>query len=457
MSTVPIPAPRSFPLIGHIQSMLRLNNHPLSFLTERYAQFGRLSAVTAPRPNKPAYVLAFGADYNQTVLSNPAQFHTIGPEVFKESPLKRLASGLLSMNGERHRQQRRLIMPAFHKQAVADYGEMMGQATQEMLDGWAMGEQIDLMPELRRLITGIVGRALFGLDDAKFTEQTAILMQRWITMSQSPVNLFIPWKHKQLQAVSGELESALLTMVARKRQGALGTDVLSMLVAAHDEDGGRLTDAELVGQMAILFLAGHETTVNALAWTLILLSRNPVLRLALVDELHSTLKGAAPTTEQAYGFPLLEQVIKESMRILPPVVYTLRRSIEPFVIEGYSLAKDSGVILSHYITHRLPELYPQPRCFNPARWEHISPSPYEYIPFSAGPRLCIGATFASLEMRVILGLLLQQLQIEPVGGVDYQTTSAILHPKGALPVKVYAADAQRPAWALSGTLGDLID
>jgi cytochrome P450 len=457
MSSNTIPAPRSLPFIGHIQSMLNLNNNPLPFLTERYARFGRFSAVASYTPNKPSYLLAFGAAYNQAVLSNPAQFHTVGADTLKESPLKRLASGLLSMNGERHRQQRRLMMPSFHKQAVSDYAGMMAQATEDTLKTWPMGGQVDLMSELRRLITRIVGRALFGLDDPVLTDQTAVLMQRWIMMSQSPLNMIIPWKHKHLQAVSGELESALLTMVARKRQGALGTDVLSMLVAAHDEEGGRLTDGELVGQAAILFLAGHETTVNALSWTLILLSRTPDLRLALVEELGGILGGVAPTTEQAYALPLLDKVIKESMRILPPVVYTLRQATSPFEMDGHAFAKDSMVFLSHYITHRLPELYSQPRQFDPARWEHITPSSYEYIPFSAGPRLCIGATFASLEMRVILGLLLQRVQIEPMGAVDYQTTSSILHPKGSLPVSIYPADVRRPAWPLRGTLAELID
>lgn len=457
MTAAPISAPRSLPLIGHIQAMLALNSTPIPFLTERYQRYGVFSAMTTPRPDKPAMLLAFGAPYNQPVLSDPALFYTVSADTLKDSPLKRLASGLLSMNGERHRQQRRLMMPAFHKQVVVGYTDLMAHATEDMLNTWAMGGQVGLMTELRRLITRIVGRALFGLDDPALTDRTAALMQRWIVMSQSPANLLLPWKHQQLQAVSADLESALLTMVSRKRAGALGTDVLSMLVAAHDEDGGRMTDAELVGQAAILFLAGHETTVNALAWTLMVLARFPELRLALVDEARGLLNGGAPTPEQAYALPLLDRVIKESMRLLPSVIYTLRQATDSFELGGHRLPKDSGVILSHYITHRLPEVYANPRRFDPARWENISPSPYEYIPFSAGPRLCIGATFASLEMRVILAILLQRVQIEPVGAVDYQTTSTILHPKGEMPVTVYPSDVRRTPWAMRGTVTDLLD
>ncbi|MCU0465842.1 MAG: cytochrome P450, partial [Anaerolineae bacterium] len=378
-------------------------------------------------------------------------------ESLKDSPFKRLGSGLLSMNGERHRQQRRLMMPAFHKQAVAGYADLMGEAALTMVRGWPVGGQVALMPALRHLVTHIVAQALFGVTDPALTDRNAKLMPEWVVMSQSPAYLFLPWLKRRLMSLSAELESALLEMVAHKRRSALGTDVLSILMAVHDEDGARLTDTELVGQLAILFLAGYETTLNTLAWSLVMLSRFPHIRQPLVAELRAQLNGNPPTTEQAFALPALDRVIKETMRVLPPVIFTVRQAVESFELEGHMFPKDSAVILSHYITHRMPELYPQPRRFLPERWCEIDPSHYAYIPFSAGPRLCIGATFASLELRVVLATILQHVQLTPVGAVDYLTTSSILYPKGDLLVDVHSADADRPAWEMRGTLGDLVD
>lgn len=457
MPAKPIPAPFSLPLVGQVTSFLSLNNKPIPLLTERYRRYGVLSALIPVKPGKPGFLLAFGELYNQMVLSNPADFYSPSPETLKESPFKRLGSGLVSMNGERHRQQRRLMMPAFHKQAVASYADLMGDAASAMVRGWPVGGRVALMPALRQLVTHIVARALFGVADPALTDRAAELMRGWILMSQSPAHMVLPWLNRRLMSVSAELESALLEMVAHKRRGALGTDVLSILMAAHDEDGARLTDSELVGQLAILFLAGYETTLNTLAWTLVMLARFPYIRQPLVAELRAALHGNPPTTEQAFALPALDRVIKETMRVLPPVVFTMRQAVKPFELEGQTFPKDTAVVLSHYITHRMPELYPQPRRFLPERWCEIDPSHYAYIPFSAGPRLCIGATFASLELRIVLATLLQHVQLTPVGSVDYLTTSSIMYPEGDLLVDVHPADADRPAWEMRGTLADLVD
>lgn len=441
-----LPAPRSLPLIGQPATIYRLTTQPLVLLREHYQRFGVLSALHPVQAGKAATVLAFGAELNKTILSNPTLFHSPNITLLGDSALTRLSSGLVSMNGERHRQQRRLMMPAFHKQAVTGYRDLIVQYTAEALERWKRAGQIHLMPELRQLILRIVSHALFGLDNLAENEQVGSLISRWTRMSSTPQYILLPFLRGKLNRLSEQLERELLAVIERKRAaGTQGQDVLSMLIQAHDEDGARLTDSELIGQLAILFIAGHETTVNALAWTLILLARDASLRLALKDALDGVLHGAAPTAEQAYAIPLLDQVIKESMRLMPPVIYTIRMGAEPFELGGYALAKDSAVMLSHFITHRMPDLYPEPDRFLPQRWEQIDPSPYEYLPFSAGPRMCIGAAFASLEMRLILAMLLSQVQIAPLDSIDYQIDTTILLPKGNVPCAVADVNQRRDA------------
>lgn len=453
-----IPGPRKIPLLSHATAVMRLGSQPLALFEDYQRRFGNFSGLTRFQNGEQGTVLAFGSEFNKTVLGNPALFHSPNlSTMMKESALTRLTSGLVSMNGERHKQQRRLMMPAFHKQAVSTYRDLMVGYTDEMLNRWQVGGQIDLMSDIRQLVLRIVSHTLFGLDDPAQDEHLGNLIYRWTQMSNSVLHLFFPPMRRELDRLSEQLERDLLAVINQKRtEGTTGNDVLSVLIQTHDEDGARLTDTELIGHLAILFIAGHETTVNALGWTLILLARYPALRMAMVEELNGILGGVAPTAEQVYGLPMLDQVIKESMRLLPPVVYTVRQGVEPFELGGYQLAKDSTVVLSHYITHRMPEIYAQPERFQPERWANLDVSPYEYLPFSAGARMCIGATFASMEMRIVLAMLLSRFQVMPVGKVDYQITGSILRPKGRVPSMVYEAKERREALAFSGKLRALV-
>jgi cytochrome P450 len=456
-TSAPIPGPRALPGTGQTLAGLRLAAQPLTLLKNHYQTYGAFSGLTAFPNGAKGTVLALGPDFNQAVLSNPGLFYSPDLSILQQSALTRLTSGLVSMNGERHRQQRRLMMPSFHRQAVAGYAGLMAHYTADMLRRWQNAGQINLMPELRQLILRIVSHTLFGLDDPAENENLGKLLFRWTRLANSPVYVLLPPLRRQLYRLSEQLERELMALISRKRAAGGDTnDVLSTLIQAHDEDGARLTDTELIGQLAILFIAGHETTVNALAWTLILLARHPALRLELSQTLQSTLNGAAPAVEQAYALPLLDHVVRESMRLLPPVIYTARIAHEAAELGDYALAKDSAIILSQFITHRLPEIYPQPDHFLPRRWAHLDVSPYQYLPFSAGSRMCIGATFASLEIRIVLAMLLPRLQVAPLAKVDYQAAGNVLLPKGDVPCAVYPAGEQRPASGISGSLDDLL-
>src|SRR5919199_3768480 len=290
----------------------------------------------------------------------------------------------------------------------------------------------------------VAAKTLFGLDLSDAAEGMGLLIKRWLqTPFFSPSIALVPLDvpgtpYHRMLATTDRLEDAMLALIARKRATAADqSDVLATLIQARDEDGTGMTDMELLGQTTTLLVAGHETSSNALSWTLFLLAQHPDVYAALVDEIEGTLHGTAPRVEQLRELPLLERVVKESMRLLPPATLQSRISTGPFALGPYDLPQGAIVTLSQYLTHRLPELYPDPLKFRPERWTRIDPSVYEYMPFGAGPRMCIGASFAMMEIKLVLAMLLQRYRLSLLPGttVDWQG-KITLAPKGALPMHV---------------------
>ena len=180
--------------------------------------------------------------------------------------------------------------------------------------------------------------------------------------------------------------------------------MLSLLIQARDDENRGMTDTELVGQATILFGASFETTASTLTWTVFLLAQHPAIMGELMDELDRVLGGNAPTRDQLAQLSFLDRVIKESMRILPPVPFTIRAADDDAIPMGsLTLSHGTRVICSHFLTHHLPEIYPEPEIFRPDRWRDIDPTQYEYMPFSAGPRACVGAMFAIQVLKISLG------------------------------------------------------
>ncbi len=218
-----------------------------------------------------------------------------------------------------------------------------------------------------------------------------------------------------------------------------------------------MSDMELIGQANTLFIAGHETSSNALTWTLFLLTQHPGDFADVVDELDGVLGGATPGVAQIGKLHKLEQVIKESMRLLPPAALTSRISTAPFELGPYSLPKDTIVTFGQYITHHMPELYTEPDKFIPRRWETIDPSPYEYLPFGAGPRMCIGATFAMTEIKLVLAMLLQRYRPAVQVGTQIDWHMRVTLAPRSMPMAVEAQDRQFTKQPVGGNIHELVD
>jgi cytochrome P450 len=245
----------------------------------------------------------------------------------------------------------------------------------------------------------------------------------------------------------------------RRQSGALGNDMLSSLMDASDEAGGKLSADELIGHAGVIFAAGHETSSNALCWTLFLLSQHPKVAADLADELAGELRGDAPTVEQLARLPLLDHVVKESLRVFPPVPFNHRLAAGDTELGGYTLRSGTEIISSIYHTHRIEEIYPDAQRFKPERWEQLDPGPYAYSPFSAGPRMCIGAAFAMMEIKVVLAVLLQRFRFEIVPGsrVD-RFMSITMAPKHGLPMVVHRQDNrfERRAPEVRGNVREMV-
>jgi cytochrome P450 len=245
----------------------------------------------------------------------------------------------------------------------------------------------------------------------------------------------------------------------RQRRANTGSprDVLGRLTQAHDEHGGRLTDGELVGQTAFLFMAGHATTASALTWTLLLLSAHPAVLRDIVDELDGVLGGAAPDAEKLAALPLLDRVTRESLRLLPPVMWWGKVSTGAFDLGPHQFAAGTQVIFSPYVTQRLPGIYPDPDAFRPDRWLTLEPGPYEYLPFSAGQRGCLGAGFATMEMKLVPAVLLQRWRPELRAGTKVDCGGLMVsQPKNGLPVTLARPTGQAPATELRGGIRELV-
>jgi cytochrome P450 len=458
-----IPGPRAMPILGARGNFLKFLRDPITYTTKVYQTYGELASITK---GDLTQVLAFGPDYNRVVLSNADLFYTIFEMVTSERiKARRRGIGLLNMNGAQHKQQRRLMMPAFHRKRVEAYHDDMVAFTQNVLDRWHVGQRLDVSHEMRQLTLRIACQTLFGLDVTERAPGIGRLVTQLLESNQfEPQIALFPFDipgtpfHRMMKNAE-RLEDEILALIARKRAAASEQrDVLAMLLHARDEDGSGMTDFELIGQTMTLLIAGHETSANTLTWTLFLLAQHPNVLADVVDELEGVLRGSAPTVEQLNQLPLLERVIKESLRLLPPGTLISRMSTAPVEIGPYRLPTGAIVILSEYVTHRLPDIYPEPKAFKPERWETIEPSPYEYLPFGAGPRMCIGATFAMMEIKIVLAMLLQRyrLSVVPKTRVDHQV-KITLSPKGGMPMLVASQDRQFSTTEVQGTIHSLVN
>lgn len=460
-----LPGPRLLPVVGVPGRFAWFLRNPAAHMTELYRRYGDIVSLGR---GTDSCVFAFGPELNRQVLTSPhlanldASSSPLRPP--PDSSLARLFAGLTQMNGERHKQQRRLLAPALQRSRFEQYSNEIVRVTNRKLASWEIGQQRDLLKEMKELARAIAVKTLVGLDPDRGGNDLGGMLDRWVNLVFSPyvmlVHLDLPgFPYRRLLSVSMELEKQLRILIQTKRyEGENSKDMLSILMEARDDDNARLTDDELVGQTNFLFMAGHATTASALTWTLFLLLQHPQILSEIVDECGGELRGDAPRTEQLGRLGLLDAAIKESMRLFPPVIWWGRVSTAPFRLRGYQLPAGARVIHSAYITHRMSSLYPQPSCFKPERWLRGEPDPYAYIPFSAGPRMCMGSSFAMMEIKIILAIILQRYRIKLRSPANINFGGAMLsEPKPGIPIRIGRLDEKMVRGDVWGNVREFVD
>jgi cytochrome P450 len=334
-----------------------------------------------------------------------------------------LGDGLLTVDGEYHRQQRRLVQPAFHKHRVEAYAETMVQMAQEELATWQPYQELNIVQSMQRLTLRIILKALFNLGSP--SEAIIRLGDAFTTFSTSsmrfPSGLLrliqrkIPFSsYNKRVAVKNTLEDFVYDLIAQRRaeEQDMG-DILSMLLQAQDNDN-TMTDQQVYDQVMAFIAAGHITAQNTMCWTFYLISQHPIVYEKLLAQLSSVLNGRAPTIEDLAQLPYLEWVINESWRIYPPAWMQGRRSIEDFDLDGYHFPAGTVFFLSQWVLHNLPDIWGDPEVFRPERWDPALEQKVPqgaYFPFGAGPRICIGMPFAQLEAKLLLATIIQHYRL----------------------------------------------
>jgi cytochrome P450 len=412
-------------------------------------------------------VFIFGPEYNQQVLSDARTFHSRffairGP---KNSPQRRLTSGLLSMNGEEHKRHRRLVMGPFQRKSIEGYRDQLVDLVEQMLADWKPGQVRNIFRDMTQYMLRVTSSILFGFDVPELAYDIGHMIERWVAMNHElGMGAFISDPgitsgYGRLLELAEALEEKILAMINLRRSNSQGTDVLSLLIQARDENGAGMTDAELIGQAAVLFGAAHLTTANSLTWNLFLLSQHPSIASELVGELTELLRGEAPSLEQMEQLPLLDRVLKESMRVLPASAYSQRINVEPVQIGPLQLPRGTPIIFSQIITHHMPDLFPQPEKFLPDRWLGWTTSPYAYMPFAAGPRMCLGGPLAMTTLKVTIPLIVQRfrLTVVPDATINGQVRSTMLAPTNGMPMLVSEPTGQFTAHSVKGNVKELVE
>ena len=343
-----------------------------------------------------------------------------------------LGEGLLTSEGQFHLRQRRLVQPAFHRDRLAGYAEVMTQYAARLRERCQPGTTLDISDEMMRLTLSVVGKTLFSADvESEASEigaalTTVLKMFRMLMMPFSEYLEKLPLPSiRRFDKARARLDQTIYGMIGERRKSGEDTgDLLSMLLLAQDEEtGGCMTDTQVRDEALTLFLAGHETTANALTWTWYLLSQNPECEQRLHAEVDSVLEGRIPAMTDLPQLRYTEMVIAESMRLYPPAWAIGRMSKEPFELGGIRIARKSICIVSPYVMQRDARWFPEPERFDPGRWtpEAREARPkFSYFPFGGGARVCIGERFAWMEGILMLATLAQKwkLRLEPSQRVE---------------------------------------
>jgi len=432
------------PRLPSIVQFLHMGFRPTAFLEECARRWG--DPFTLHIPARPPLVMFSDPEAIREIFTgDPEVLHAgeansiLGPIVGEYS--------LLLLDGARHLRQRRLMLPPFHGERMQAYGRTMREITDRSIDAWPVGRPFPIHDRMQAITLDVILRTVFGLDEGEALARLRERLRRLTAFVSGALGvlLLMPWLQRDLgpltpggrfARLAREIDDILFAEIARRRaEGVAGRDdILSMLIAARDEGGQPMSDQELRDEMVTLLLAGHETTATSLAWAFHRLLGRPDVLGKLREEV-----GEGPVEPEEIGrLEYLDAMVKETARLNPVIVNVGRRLQAPMRIGGHDLP--AGVVASPciYLTHRRPDLWPDPARFEPERFIGARPSPYAFFPFGGGVRRCIGAAFAAYEMKIVLAEVLARVELHAAPGYTVRTVrrTVTLAPSGGMPVVV---------------------
>jgi len=361
-----------------------------------------------------------------------------------------IGDGIFSSEGDFHRHQRKIMSPPFQPRHIASYAGIMGRYGEQIQQTWLDNSVIDINQHMTNLTMSIIGKDLFDADVFTETDELGAAMTVTLAYIAHATSVLFPppysWPlprnlrtHKAERVLRGYVQRFINE---RRSNPVERNDFLSILLQARDEDGKPMSDEQLMAECLTLFGAGHETTATSLTWAWYLLCQHPDIYRKVQEEVDSVLQGRTPTYDDLARLPYCLQVFKEAMRLYPPAYLLSRRALKDVEIDGYLVPKDMVVLYAPYTLHRREEFFPQPEKFDPERFtpEREKQLPrYAFVPFGAGPRICIGMYFAMMEGHLLLATLAQRVTFSLAPGqsiVPDPVHHLTLRPAGAVNVLV---------------------
>jgi cytochrome P450 len=390
-------------------------------LEQSHRRYGDVFSMRAP--GGTAFVIVADPDLiKQVVTADPdVLLAGVGNAMLLEPMLGK--HSLLTLDGREHMRQRRLLLPAFHGERMHAFEAVMRKITEQSFEQWPIGKPFALHPLMQSITLDVIMQTVFGFSDASVRKQLVDLLELlsnpWLLIpGMLGVDPFrVPWL--RITKLKQAVDDSVYKIIAQKRRERGGTDVLSMMLEARDDQGKPMTDTEIRDELVTLLLAGHETTATALAWTFDRLLSHP--------HTYAKLQRELATGSDAY----LDAVIRESLRVRPIVPLIGRHVAKPFQLGAWTIPPGNRIAPSIYLSGRNAKAYPQPERFDPERWIGVKPDPYTWLPFGGGIRRCIGMAFAQFEMRIVLQTVVARAQMRLAGSPARVTRRGItLAPAG---------------------------
>lgn len=440
------------------QVLLAFATNQIRTLTRLHAESGPYVILHYPtsRPAKPQILPCIAdAELYRSVATNAEAWRSVNivMRAFKGHAANRLNTSLSRLRGKQHAHYRRMLALPLSKPAVAGMAPDMAGIARRSVEAWPRGEAVDLVPLANELMQDFAITLLFGNDFLRGRPVAHMIGDVIASMQPIPGRAYFRWLR-----TAPKLEFAINQWAADKRGDLDPKDIFSILVNNRDENGQPPSMEVVAGILIFAFGAGYDTCQNAFAWAMVLLAQHPAIAADLTDEIDQALGGGPPVMSKLASLPLLDQVIKESMRLFPPVPLHFRRSTIETQLGDATIPAGMRVLTSLFLINRDPALYAEPSKFKPERWSSLDPAPFQYPVFGVGARMCPGTLFGLQMLKIAVAAVLSchRVELAPNARIDYRSTIT-LTPHPGVPVILRDKTAAPQRQALTGSIRELVD